>query len=112
MTADFTEIIRLAALENKVDKLTTAQRADYGRDLAALGSSNCGLVLLAAKLMAGRPLEIEMMIGNNPKEAEEAAETFGRLRALADHLGGTVEEAVVGPFSTSWVFFPHPPARQ
>jgi hypothetical protein len=108
MTQDFTEIVRLGKLENRVDTLTPAQRAAYKRDLELVGSQNCVLVLLSAKLLAGRPLEIELMIGNNPKEA---VKTFARFCALADYLGGTAEEVSGSVRSIHWVAFPHPPAR-
>jgi hypothetical protein len=104
MTADFTEIIRLAALSNK--NLTGKQWTNFQRDLVKLGPQRVTLAIFARVLLAGRPVEVEML-GNNPQPPD----LIDRYRSLADYLGATLEEVVDGPFSTSMIFFPHPPAR-
>jgi hypothetical protein len=101
---DHSEIIRLAALSNK--NLTGKQWTDFQRDLVKLGPQRVALAIFARTILAGRPIEVEML-GNNP----QLPDLLDRYRALACHLGATLEEVVDGPFSTSMVFFPHPPAR-
>jgi hypothetical protein len=104
MTADFTEIVRLAALSNQ--NLTGVQWTNFQRDLVKLGPQRVALAIFARTILAGRPIEIELL-GNNPQPPD----LLDRYRALACHLGATLEEVVDGSFSTSMVFFPHPPAR-
>jgi hypothetical protein len=64
------------------------------------------LAIFARVLLAGRPVELEML-SNNPYPSG----LIDRYRSLADYLGATLEETNNRPFSTSMVFFPHPPAR-
>jgi hypothetical protein len=104
MTADDAEIIRLAALSNKT--LTGRQWTNFQRDLVKLGPQRVTLAIFARVLLAGRPVEVEML-GNNPPPPD----LLNHYRSLADYLGATLEETNNRPFSTSMVFFPHPPAR-
>lgn len=104
MATDFTEITRLATLANK--SLTGRQWTNFQRDLEIVGSLNRGLILFASRILTNVPVEIEML-GNNPQPPD----LLERYRALAQHLGASVKEINEGPFSTSMVFFPHPPAR-
>jgi hypothetical protein len=94
MTMD--EIIRFAILSNKdetKDKLTAAEWADLGRDLGP----NLGMVLFAARILAGKPCEVEMA-DDDPGMAE--------FRALAHHLGATVKRVNNGPGLLGLVFSP------
>jgi hypothetical protein len=103
MTADFTEIIKLAELSNKdenKDTLTAEEWADLGRDLGP----DLGLVLFAARILAGKPCEVE--VPSNTPEGDEALERF---RALVSYLGAIVARVNNGPGSVGLVF--SPPSR-
>jgi hypothetical protein len=95
------EILKLAELSNKdenKDELTAEEWADLRRDLGP----NLVLVLFAARILANKPCEVEM-VDDDPRMAE--------FRALAHHLGATVKRVDnVGPFLTSLLFVP--PVRQ
>jgi hypothetical protein len=103
MITDYAEIVKLAELSNKdenKDKLTAEEWADLGRDLGP----DLGLVLFAARILAGKPCEVE--VTSNTPERDEALERF---RALASYLGATVARVNNGTGSIGLVF--SPPSR-
>jgi hypothetical protein len=103
MITDYAEIVKLAELSNKdenKDKLTAEEWADLGRDLGP----DLGLVLFAARILAGKSCEVE--VPDNTPGRTEGDETLERFRALASYLGATVARVNNGPGSVGLVFSP------
>jgi hypothetical protein len=104
MITDYAEIVRIAA--QSLRNLEGDEWTNFQRDLVKLGPQRVALAIFARPLLAGKPVELEML-SDNPYPPG----LFDCYRSLADYLGATLEETNNRPFSTSWVFFPHPPAR-
>jgi hypothetical protein len=98
------EIVSLAALQLKID----SPDSDHGpsdievlkNGLARFNAGDCMMLMVAAKLLAGKPYCIT---SDNP-------ETINRCRSLAKHLGASIQEIRVDGVITRMIV--GPPWRQ
>jgi hypothetical protein len=104
MIRDYAEIVRIAA--QSLRNLEGDEWTNFQRDLVKLGPQRVALAIFARPLLAGKPVELEMLSNNPPPPG-----LLDCYRDLVRYLGGTEEEIIAGPFSMSVIFFPHPPAR-
>jgi hypothetical protein len=95
------EIVRLAALMCKAN-LSDEEMSEYDRGLAQLNGDDFALVHIVGKLLEGKPYGVSI---DNPKSVLDR-----RHRALAQHVGASVEEIEQGDGLTRIVY--RPPSRQ
>jgi hypothetical protein len=97
---DYSEILRLAAIRNQPDEYFTPENtAAYEVDLRSLVKEDCGLMLAASKLLAGKGYSVN----------STSPEVLAMYRALAEHMGTSVSsEASNWPGGVQIVLTPAP----
>ena len=98
------EIVALAGLQLKIDSLGADKNPSgldaFKKQLDRLtGAGDCMMLMVAAKLLAGKPYCIT---SDNP-------ETIRRCKSLAEHMGASVQELCVGCGMTRMIL--SPPSR-
>jgi hypothetical protein len=77
---DYSEILRLAAICNQPDEYFTPESmAAYEASLESLAKYDCGLMLAASKLLAGKRYRVN----------SDSPEFVAMYRALAKHMGAS-----------------------
>jgi hypothetical protein len=97
---DYPEILRLAAICNQPDEYFTPENmAAYEAGLGSLAKYDCGLMLAASKLLAGKRFRVN----------SDSPEFVAMYRTLAKHMGASVNsEESSGPGGIQIVLTPAP----
>ncbi|WP_334403299.1 hypothetical protein [Bradyrhizobium sp. AZCC 2289] len=98
------EIVSLAALQLRIDSPGSDRHPldmeVFKNGLARFNAGDCMMLMVAAKLLAGKPY---CVTSDNP-------ETISRCRSLAEHMGASVQEIRADGIITRIIL--GPPCRQ